>query len=87
MLGTGYCKDPALMQLLWCLFFVTAYFELVMRAVYVPGHLNSWADAISQNNAGLFLSQATEASRSPSPVLLPLVDLLLRQKPDWTSEA
>ena len=87
VVNAGYCKDPALMQLLRCLFFVTAYFELAMRAVHVPGHLNSWADAISQNNAGLFLSQATEASRSPSPVPLPLVDLLLRQKPDWTSEA
>ena len=68
VVNAGYCKDPALMQLLRCLFFVTAYFELAMRAVHVPGHLNSWADAISRNNAGLFLSQATEASRTPSPV-------------------
>ena len=87
VVNAGYCKDPALMQLLRCLFFVTAYFELGMRAMHVPGHLNSWADAISRNNAGLFLSQATEASRSPSPVSLQLMDLLLRQKSDWTSEA
>jgi len=75
MLGAGYSKEPNLMQLLRCVFFVTAFFESSLRPVNIIGSSNVVADAISRNNLALFCSQVPEAL--PASVNLPpvLVDL------------
>lgn len=75
------------MQLLCCLFFITAHLELVLTTMHIPEHLNTWADTILQNNTNLFLAQVLGANRTPCPIPLPLMDFLVNQRPDWTSWA
>ena len=50
VINTGSCKDPELMQLLCSLFFITAHLEITLRAVHIPGLLNTGVDAIFQDN-------------------------------------
>ena len=83
----GYAKDPHLMQLLRCVFFVTAFFEIMLLPVHVPGVSNKAADAISRNNIAAFHSQVPGAASTPAVIPPEVVDLLIRQCPDWTSQA
>ena len=80
VVNSGYCKDPIMMQLICCLFFISAYFKILLRATHIPGHLNT--GTISRNNLPLFCSQAPLAA---TPIPHALMDLLAHQHPDWTS--
>ena len=48
VVNSGYSKDVELMQLLCSLFFITAYLEISLEAVHIPGHCNTGVDAISR---------------------------------------
>ena len=85
VVNSGYSRDPQLMQLLRSLFFVTAQFEISLRAVHIPGKENTEADAISRDNLILFHFQVPRAWPSPTPLPSALLDLLVHQQPDWTS--
>lgn len=85
VINSGRCKDAQLMHLIRGLFFITAHFEIFIRAVHIAGRENSKADAISRDKIDLFFLQAPEASRSPTPLPTPLINLLVTQCPDWTS--
>ena len=85
VVNSGYSKDAELMQLLRSLFFITAYLEIALEAVHIPGHHNTGADAISRDNLILFHSQVPEARPSPTPLPAAVSDLLVHQRPDWTS--
>ena len=61
VINTGSCKDPELMQLLRSLFFITAHLETTLRAVHIPGLLNTGTDAISRDNLIIFHSQVPGA--------------------------
>ena len=87
VVNSGAAKDPELAQLLRCLFFVKAHFNLVITAVHIPGVLNKQADAISRNNLSSFFSQVPGASRNPTFIPPAMIQLLVTQKPDWTSPA
>lgn len=47
VINTGYSKDPLLMQLLRCLFFVLVQYEFSLRVIHIAGKMNVGADAIS----------------------------------------
>ena len=83
VINTGSCKDPELMQLLRSLFFITAHLEITLRAVHIPGLLNTGADAISRDNLIIFHSQVPAARPSPTPLPTPLppaaIDLLIHR--------
>ena len=85
VIRAGYAKDPHLMQLLRCVFFITAFFETKLLPVHVPGVTNTVADAISRNNMDAFHSQVPGAT----PTVIPpeVMDLLVRRCLDWTSQA
>ena len=85
VVNAGSSRDSEIMHLLRSLFFVSAHFELSIRAVHVAGKDNVKADAISRDNVSLFLAQAPEADRSPTPLPPSLIDLLVSQRPDWRS--
>ena len=87
IINAGRSKDPQLMQLLRCLFFILAHFELSLRAEHIPGVLNGAADAISRDNIHNFHSQVPEACMTPSVIPGAVLDLLFHQQPDWTSPA
>ena len=78
-------KHKGLMHLLRCLVFVEAYFDCHLYPTYINTRLNHLADDLSRDNLLSFLSKVPEASRDPSPVPDPLLDLLLDPHADWTS--
>ena len=62
VVNAGYCKDPHLMQLLQCLFFITTFFKISVKAPHIAGHRNTGADALSRNIMHLFFSQVPTAN-------------------------
>lgn len=85
VVNSGYSKDPGMMQLIRCLFFIRAFFDISLQVVHIPGHLNIAADAISRNNLQVFHMQVPNAHPAPSFIPAALMDLLAHQQPDWTS--
>ena len=85
VVNSGYCRDQGMMQMIRCLFFILAFFEISMQTVHIPGHLNVGADAISRDNIQVFHMQVPKAHARPSPVPQALRNLLIHQQPDWTS--
>ncbi len=51
------------MQLLRCLFFFVAAFDIELWSVHLPGVCNGAADALSRNNHTSFLAQVPSARR------------------------
>lgn len=87
VMRAGYSKEPYLMHLLRCIFFVTAAYEITMWPTHVPGIENRIADAISRNNMSIFHSQVPKADPAPAVVPTEVIQLLIKQCPDWTSQA
>ena len=81
----GYCKDPSMAQMLRCLFFLEAKFDLTLSAAHVPGVGNGPADSLSRNKLNAFFDLVPQAQASPSPVPKELVNrLAVREK--WTTD-
>ena len=60
-LGTKSFKDTSLMNMLHCLFFFQAYYSFL----YTASHLdNTLADALSCNNATVFLSKVPNVDKT-----------------------
>ena len=87
VVNAGYCKDPHLMQLLQCLFFITTFFTILVKAAHIAGYRNTGADAQSRNNMHLLFSQVPTANKSSTLIPTALIELLIHQQPDWTSQA
>ena len=85
VVNSGRAKDEVLMHLLRCLFFVAAHLHIHIRASHVPGVNNVAADALSRNDFPRFLQAVPEVDRQSSLIPRALVDLLVRERPDWTS--
>jgi len=56
IVNSGTSHNSKAMDLIRCLAFIAAKFQLSMPAVYLPGKENTIADAISRNNLSLFHS-------------------------------
>ena len=78
------CRDPSLMHLLRCLFFVEAWFNFDLVAVHISGVSNTLADDLSRNALPRFLSKAPHMDPVPTPIS-PQLPLLLLEPGDWTS--
>ena len=74
-----------MMHMLRCLFFMAAKFEVQVKAQHIPGVENVAADALSHNNLLHFLQVVPQADSTATPIPAALVDLLVREQPDWTS--
>ena len=85
VVNSGRSRDNTMMHLLRCLFFMAARFHVRVKAVHIPGALNTAADALSRNNLSHFLQVVPESAGHPTPIPPKLVDLLVRVQPDWTS--
>ena len=86
IINSGRSKDQLAMHLMRSLFFFTAQRGCILQAVHVEGRLNIAADALSRGNLALFHHQVPDACQNPTPIPKELVQLLLVQRPDWTSE-
>ena len=76
-------SNPLLCHLLRCLYFYSAHFRFTFSATHIPGVQNIAADALSRQNLSLFRSLFPQLPQHTVP--LALVDLFLRQTPDWNS--
>lgn len=83
--NSGRSQDNTLMHLLQCMFFMAAHFQMYIRATHIPGVVNSAADALSCGDLPRFLQVVREAASQPAFIPQQLVDLLVREQPDWTS--
>ena len=85
VVNSGYSRDTTMMHMLRCLFFLVAFFQILIRAVHIAGISNRAADALSRNDLPRFFQVVPEAARAPTPLPHGLLDLLVRECPDWTS--
>lgn len=85
VLNSGYSRDPQIMHLLRCLFFIKAYFQIALRVVHIPGVDNVIADAISRDNLTLLFSQVPSPNPKPTSIPSSLLDVLVERQPDWTA--
>ena len=81
----GYCRDPYMAQMLRCLFYLEAKFDLTWSAVHVPGVENGPADSLSRNKMSSFFDLIPQAQANPSHVPEELVNRLV-VKENWTSD-
>lgn len=85
--NSGDSRVPRIMHLLWCLFFISARFNLSVEAVHIPGAVNTIADAISRNNLPLLFTQIPAAVSARRAIPRPLLKLFLDDYLDWISES
>jgi len=85
VVNSGRAKDRTLMHLLRCMFFVAAHFSIHIHATHLPGVENSAADSLSRNNFPTFLQAVPEAADLPTPIPTALVDMVVKEQPDWSS--
>ena len=78
------CRDPAMMRLVRCLFFLEAWFDFELVAAHLPGRDNMLADDLSRNRLSNFLSKAQSPDPVPSTLPPGLPELLLDHS-GWTS--
>ena len=78
-------RDSSLMHLIRSLVFVEAHFRCHLCPVYVNTHDNYLADDLSRDNLASFLLKVPQASRQPTSVSKPLLNLMLDSQLDWTS--
>lgn len=85
VVNSGKAKDSTLLHLLRCLFFVAAHYSVHIHASHIPGKDNVAADALSRNSLSSFLQVVPDADKDPTPIPRTLLDLTVREQPDWTS--
>ena len=78
-------KDRGIMHLLRCLVFLEAHFQCYLHPTYINTKANHLADDLSRNNLPSFLLKVHGADPHPTPLSLPLLDLLLDPQADWIS--
>ena len=78
-------KQPQLMHMLRCLFFVEASYGFELSASYIPTEANDLADDLSRNNLSSFLCKVPALKRNPVKVPCQLLEILIDTSGDWTS--
>ena len=84
-INKGASKDTLVMHLLRCLWFFTAYFDIILTADHIPGACNTTADELSRNNMENFFTMNPDASKVPIPLPTPTLEIISPDGPDWTS--
>ena len=84
-INKGSSKDLIVMQLLRCLWFFTAYFDITLMASHIPGACNTTADQLSRNCMTSFFTMNADVSRVPAPLPNTISQLITPDGPDWTS--
>ena len=70
-------SDSTIMHLIRGLHFFSAYYNINLRAVYIPGSINICADAISRNLLQVFFRENPRARSYPTQIPECLWDILL----------
>ena len=81
-----YAREQKVMHLLRCLWFFVAHFDIDVRCKHIAGVDNSTADCLSRGNMhSFFFLLHPQATRQPTPLPPPLLQILAVGGPDWTS--
>ncbi len=86
IINSGRSRDGLAMQLMRSLFFFLARYNIRVFATHIAGKANTAADALSRDNLPLFLHQVPYARPQPTPIPPEVRQLLVSQRPDWTSK-
>ena len=84
VLRSKHSKDSELMHLLRCLSMIECAYGFTLVSKHLPGKLNLLADALSRDKLPLFRSHYPQALPDPTPIPPVVLQLLVKQKPDWT---
>ena len=84
-INKGSAKAPIVMHLLRCLWFFCAYFNITLTASHIPGASNTLADQLSRNLMVEFFKSCHDASRLPTLLPPPVLEIVSPEGPDWTS--
>ena len=84
-INKGSAKDLIVMQLLRCLWFFKALFNIDITATHIAGINNEAADMLSRNQIKHFWSAYPHISQLPTPLPVTLTRLITQQELDWTS--
>ena len=84
-ISKGSSREPKVMQLLRCLWFFVAFFDIELRAEHIAGSNNFVADHLSRNNMQSFFSLHLQGSLLPVPLPPPLLQMVASPDLDWTS--
>ena len=79
-----YTRDQMAMHLLRSLWFFVAHFDIDLKCKHIAGVDNSTGDQLSRNNLHLFFHLHPQATREPTPLPPPLLEILAAGGPDWT---
>ena len=88
-INSRYCKDPLLMQLLRCLFFLEAQYQFKLKAEHITGVHNVLADNLSRDNLVSFRQLKSVANATPSDIPSSVLQWLLHptstgpHQPGW----
>ena len=85
MLASRTSKEPHLMHLLRCLFYIEAENHFTLSVTHISGETNTLVDDLSHNRLSSFLQKSPQASPLPTPIPSSLPDLLLNSTAMWTS--
>ena len=85
VLNKGSAKDLTLAHILRCISFYAAHYGFSYSAVHVLGEHNRAADALSRNNAQMFLSILPQARPMPNPIPPEVVQMAARTDLDWNA--
>ena len=80
-----YTKEQTAMHLLWSLWFFVAHFDINVRCKHIAGVNNITADHLSRGNLDSFFSLHPQATRQPTPLPQPLLQIIAAGGADWTS--
>ena len=86
VLNSRSSKQPQLMHMLRCLFFVEASYGFELFASYIPTKANDLADDLSRNNLSSFLSKVPALKGSQVKIPTQLLEILVDTSGDWTSQ-
>lgn len=78
-------KQPQLMHMLHCLFFIEASYGFELSASYIPTKVNDLADDLSCNNLSSFLCKVPALKGKQVQFPAQLLEILLDTSGDWTS--
>ena len=87
ILISRHSRNADVMHLMRSLFFITASFSISITPQHLPGYHNQAADALSRDNLSRFHSLIPQAALLPTPIPLPLSELLVSLRPDWTDKS
>ena len=85
-INNQFSRVQEMAHMLRCLAFICGCFQIQISVAHVPGVHNTMADALSRNNMTLFRSLCPQASGMATTIPSSLIQLLLVEKTDWTSE-